>query len=337
MKEKYNHKDLEEKLQKYWEDKKVFFAEKSDKDKYYCLSMFPYPSGDLHIGHLRNYTIGDAISRFHAMKKKNVLQVMGWDAFGLPAENAAIKNKVSASKWTYRNIDSMKNQLKKLGFAYDWSRELITCDHQYYKWEQWLFIKMYKKGLVYKKKTLVNWDPVDKTVLANEQVIDGLGWRSNAPVEKKEIKQWFIKITKYSQELLQDLKKLKGWPEKIKTMQKNWIGEKRGFIVPFIINGLEKHLIYVFLENFEFITGISYLIISSNNTILNALEKENITNIRKAISKIRKNNENENIIETGLSAVNPVDNTIIPIFICDELALYNEKYAFPGIPGQYLS
>ena len=185
--------------------------------------MFPYPSGHLHMGHVRNYAIGDAISRFQRMQGKNVLQPMGWDAFGLPAENAAMQNKVPPSKWTYENIKYMREQLQKLGYAYDWKREIATCHKDYYRWEQWFFIKLFKKGLVYKKEAEVNWDPVDKTVLANEQVIDGRGWRSGAPVERKNIPQWFIRITAFAQELLDDLTKLEGWPERVRTMQSNWI------------------------------------------------------------------------------------------------------------------
>ena len=192
MEKKYSHQKIENDIQEYWSKNNVFAAKKNKKEKFYCLSMFPYPSGELHIGHLRNYAIGDTISRFHMMNGKNVLQVMGWDAFGLPAENAAMKHNVSPDEWTFTNISNMKKQLKQLGFAYDWEREIITCDPKYYKWEQWLFKKMYEKGLVYRKKTLVNWDPIDKTVLANEQVINGLGWRSNAPVEKIKISQWFF-------------------------------------------------------------------------------------------------------------------------------------------------
>jgi len=190
--------------------------------------MFPDPSGRPHIGHLRNYTIGDVVSRFQRLKGKHVMQPMGWDAFGLPAENAAIKNKTAPAKWTYENIDYMRTQLKQLGFGYDWDREIATCHPEYYKWEQWFFTKLYEKGLVYKKMSTVNWDPVDQTVLANEQVIDGRGWRSGAVVEQKEIPQWFIKITDYAQELLDDLDKLEDWPEQVKTMQRNWIGRSEG-------------------------------------------------------------------------------------------------------------
>ena len=222
----YPFKEIEQKAQQYWENNQTFKAtENSDKPKYYCLSMFPYPSGRLHMGHVRNYTIGDVLSRFHRMRGFNVMQPMGWDAFGLPAENAAIKNNVAPAGWTYSNIEHMKAQLKSLGLGISWDREIATCTPEYYRWEQWLFTELFKKGLIYKKTSTVNWDPVDQTVLANEQVIDGKGWRSGAAVEKRDIPQYFMKITAYADELLADLDKLEGWPEQVKTMQRNWIGK----------------------------------------------------------------------------------------------------------------
>ena len=231
---KYSHTEIETKVQKHWADNGSFeVAENSDKPKFYCLSMFPYPSGQLHMGHVRTYTLGDVIGRFQRLKGKNVLQPMGWDAFGLPAENAAIKRNIPPAKWTYQNIAHMRTQMKALGFAFDWSREFETCDPHYYKWEQWFFTRLFRKGLVYKKAAFVNWDPVDQTVLANEQVIDGRGWRSDALVERRELAQWFVKITAYAEELLEDLSKLAGWPEKIKTMQRNWIGRSEGVEIKF--------------------------------------------------------------------------------------------------------
>ena len=214
MNQEYNPRTIEKQAQEYWSKNKSFnVTEDKAKQKYYCLSMFPYPSGRLHMGHVRNYSIGDVIARFQKMQGKNVLQPIGWDAFGLPAENAALKNNTPPAKWTYENIGYMKNQLTRLGFGYDWSREIATCNPKYYKWEQWLFVKLFEKGLVYKKNSLVNWDPVDQTVLANEQVIDGRGWRSDALIEKKEIAQWFMKITNYAEELLVSLDDLDGWPD----------------------------------------------------------------------------------------------------------------------------
>ena len=245
MQQQYPFKDIEAQAQAYWAQNQTFAAsEISDKPKYYCLSMFPYPSGRLHMGHVRNYTIGDVLSRFHKMKGYNVMQPMGWDAFGLPAENAAIKNNTAPAKWTYENIEHMKTQLKQLGLGVDWAREIATCKPEYYKWEQWLFTELFKKGLIYKKTATVNWDPVDGTVLANEQVIDGRGWRSGALVEKRDIPQYFMKITAYAEELLNDLDKLDGWPEQVKTMQRNWIGKSDGCEVRFPIPRLQ----YIFAE-----------------------------------------------------------------------------------------
>src|SRR5580698_4392715 len=234
MEEQYNPQKIEEATQRLWEERNCFNAvEAVNQEKFYCLTMFPYPSGRLHMGHVRNYTIGDVITRYQRMMGKNVLQPMGWDAFGLPAENAAIAHKVPPAEWTYKNIDFMRNQMKRLGFAYDWSREITTCNPKYYHWEQWFFLKMYEKGLVYKKNAEVNWDPVDQTVLANEQVVDGRGWRSGALVERREISQWFLKITDYAEELLNDIDKLEHWPEQVRTMQRNWIGRSEGLEIKF--------------------------------------------------------------------------------------------------------
>src|SRR5690349_18657694 len=226
--EDYSPKEVEAAAQKYWSDNKSFRVKPDpSRPKFYCLSMFPYPSGRLHMGHVRNYTIGDVISRFQRMRGKNVLQPMGFDAFGLPAENAAIANGVPPAKWTYDNIDYMRRQLKALGFAIDWSRELATCQPDYYRWNQWLFLRMLEKGIAYKTTGVVNWDPVDKTVLANEQVIDGRGWRTGAPVEKREIPMYYLHITAYAEPLLRDLETLPGWPERVRTMQANWIGRSK--------------------------------------------------------------------------------------------------------------
>ncbi len=233
MQEQYVPQSIEPAVQKHWDAKKTFKAvEKVDKEKFYCLSMFPYPSGRLHMGHVRNYTIGDVISRYQRLNGKNVLQPIGWDAFGLPAENAAIKNATAPAPWTYENIEYMKNQLKMLGLGYDWDRELATCKPDYYRWEQWLFTRLFQKGLIYKKNGVVNWDPVDQTVLANEQVIDGRGWRSGALVEKRDIPMYYFRITAYADELLADLDTL-DWPPQVVTMQKNWIGKSFGADITF--------------------------------------------------------------------------------------------------------
>ncbi|MEE9287152.1 MAG: class I tRNA ligase family protein, partial [Gammaproteobacteria bacterium] len=222
MDDRYNPAEIEAAVQAEWAASSVFEAcEDPRREKFYCLSMFPYPSGTLHMGHVRNYTIGDVVARYQRMQGKNVLQPMGWDSFGLPAENAAMENKVPPAKWTRENIVYMHDQLKRLGFAYAWNRELATCDPSYYRWEQWLFTRLFKKGLVYRKTAMVNWDPVDQTVLANEQVVDGKGWRSDAPVERRAVPQWFLKITAYAEELLAGLDNLPGWPEAVRAMQQN--------------------------------------------------------------------------------------------------------------------
>jgi leucyl-tRNA synthetase len=240
----YDPKSLEAEAQQFWADNCVFEVDEDPARKsYYCLCMFPYPSGKLHIGHVRNYTIGDVISRFKRMLGFNVLQPMGWDAFGMPAENAAIKNNVPPASWTYQNIDYMRGQLKLLGFGYDWKRELATCKPEYYRWEQWLFTRLMEKGIAYKKTAPVNWCPVDQTVLANEQVIEGRCWRCDTEVERREIAQWFLKITDYADELLADLDKVE-WPEQVKTMQRNWIGRSEGMEVEFEVPGHDSLMIY---------------------------------------------------------------------------------------------
>ena len=266
LSEDYQPAAIEALAREYWQSNNSFaVTEDPSKEKYYCLSMFPYPSGKLHMGHVRNYTIGDVVSRYHRMQGKNVMQPMGWDAFGLPAENAAIQNKVAPAKWTYENIEYMKHQLNQLGFGYDWSREIATCKPDYYKWEQWFFTKLYEKGLVYKKNSTVNWDPVDQTVLANEQVVDGRGWRSGALVERKEIPQWFIKITDYAEELLGDLDQLDEWPEQVKTMQRNWIGKSEGAEVDFEIDG-EK--VTVFTTRPDTLFGATYFVLSPEHSLV---------------------------------------------------------------------
>lgn len=246
MQEQYRPEEIESRVQQHWDENETFkVTEQEGKEKYYCLSMLPYPSGRLHMGHVRNYTIGDVIARYQRMLGKNVLQPIGWDAFGLPAEGAAVKNNTAPAPWTYDNIAYMKNQLKLLGFGYDWSRELATCQPEYYRWEQWFFTKLYEKGLVYKKTSAVNWCPNDQTVLANEQVIDGCCWRCDTKVERKEIPQWFIKITDYAEELLNDLDTLEEWPEQVKTMQRNWIGRSEGVEITFdVADSEEKVTVY---------------------------------------------------------------------------------------------
>jgi leucyl-tRNA synthetase len=267
MTQQYDPQAIETEAQNYWEAERSFsVSEDPDKEKFYCLSMFPYPSGRLHMGHVRNYTIGDVISRYQRMLGKNVMQPMGWDAFGLPAENAAMKNKVPPAKWTYENIDYMREQLKRLGFGYDWDRELATCHPEYYRWEQWLFTKLFEKGLVYKKTAPVNWCPHDLTVLANEQVIDGCCWRCDTPVERREIPQYFMRITDYAEELLGDLEQLNGWPEQVATMQRNWIGKSEGVEVHFGLEGNPEPL-KVFTTRPDTLMGVTYVAVAAEHPL----------------------------------------------------------------------
>ncbi|MDP2379895.1 MAG: class I tRNA ligase family protein, partial [Pseudohongiella sp.] len=266
----YQPQDVESQAQQYWETHQSFkVSEDSSKEKFYCLSMFPYPSGHLHMGHVRNYLIGDVIARHQRMLGKNVLQPMGWDAFGLPAENAAMQRNIAPATWTWSNIDYMRKQLKQLGYAYDWSRELATCHPDYYRWEQWFFTRLFEKGMVYKKEAEVNWDPIDQTVLANEQVVDGRGWRSGALVERRKIPQWFIKITAYAQELLDDLAKLDGWPEEVRTMQANWIGRSEGVQLSFGIAGRSDELT-VYTTRPDTLMGVTYLAVAPQHPLAEA-------------------------------------------------------------------
>ena len=285
MQPQYQPQTLEAAIQKSWEENQTFRAVTDpSREKFYCLSMFPYPSGRLHMGHVRNYTIGDVIARYQRMRGKNVLQPMGWDAFGMPAENAAMNHQVAPAAWTYSNIDYMKNQLKSLGFAIDWSRELATCKPDYYRWEQWLFTRLFEKGLIYRKNGTVNWDPVDQTVLANEQVIDGRGWRSGALVEKREIPMYYFRITDYAEELLRDLDTLDGWPERVKTMQRNWIGKSRGMTVRFALrddsrDGLsaDQHSVQVFTTRPDTLFGATYLAVAAEHPLATAAAADNPT------------------------------------------------------------
>ena len=318
----YEPEKLERQIQQFWNENEMFsVTEDPEKEKFFCLSMFPYPSGSIHMGHVRNYTIGDTISRFQRMLGKNVMQPMGWDAFGLPAENAAIKNKVSPSDWTEQNISSMKLQLQRMGFAYDWKREFATCSPDYYKWEQWFFLQLLEKGLVYQEEAEVNWDPVDETVLANEQVIDGKGWRSGAEVEKRRLKQWFLKITDYAEELLEGTEKLDGWPEQVKTMQKNWIGKSEGMEFTFKLKNMEES-VEVYTTRPDTIMGVSFLALSTNHALaVGASESD--SSIKKFIEDQKKTKVSEADlakqeklgIDTGLYAIHPFTGEELPIWI----------------------
>lgn len=318
----YEPEKLERQIQQFWNENDVFsVTEDPDKEKFFCLSMFPYPSGSIHMGHVRNYTIGDTISRFQRMLGKNVMQPMGWDAFGLPAENAAIKNQVSPSDWTKQNIDSMKLQFQRMGFAYDWKREFATCDPNYYKWEQWFFLQLLEKGLVYQEEAEVNWDPVDETVLANEQVIDGKGWRSGVEVEKRLLKQWFLKITDYAEELLEGTEKLEGWPSQVKTMQKNWIGKSEGMEFTYKVKGTDE-TIGVYTTRPDTIMGASFLAVSTSHHIAIEVSKKN-DEIKRFIEKQNKIKvaeadlvKQEKLgINTGLFALHPFTGEELPIWI----------------------
>ena len=332
MQQQYPFKEIEQSAQQYWETSKTFAAtEQSDKPKYYCLSMFPYPSGRLHMGHVRNYTIGDVLSRYHKMKGFNVMQPMGWDAFGLPAENAAIKNNTAPAAWTYSNIEHMKNQLKQLGLGIDWQREIATCKPEYYKWEQWLFTELFKKGLIYKKTATVNWDPVDGTVLANEQVIDGRGWRSGALVEKRDIPQYFMKITAYAEELLEDLDKLEGWPEQVKTMQRNWIGKSYGCEVEFPIVGQSGNL-KVYTTRPDTLMGATYVAVAAEHALATLAAKNNPA-LAEFIAECKRGSVAEADIATaekkgmptGLFVTHPLNGEQLPVWVANYvLASYGE-------------
>lgn len=340
MESLYNPKKIEEETQRYWQTNKTFqIIEDPNREKFYCLSMFPYPSGSLHVGHVRNYTIGDVISRFQRMQGKNVLQPIGWDAFGLPAENAAMKHKVPPAAWTYQNITHMRQQLKRLGFGYDWDREMTTCQPNYYRWEQWLFIKLYEKGLVYRKNSLVNWDPVDQTVLANEQVINGCGWRSGAKIERREIPQWFFKITAYAEELLNDLDKLSGWPEQVRTMQRNWLGRAVGATIHFKVNASLQTL-EVFTTRPDTLFGVTYLAIAPEHPLaILAAGKQPIIQTFLDNCRATKVAEAELAtleklgIDSGFKAINPINGDSIPIWIANYVLMDFGTGAVMAVPA----
>jgi leucyl-tRNA synthetase len=340
MQQDYNPAEIELEVQKLWKDSTVFRAvEDPSKEKYYCLAMFPYPSGQLHMGHVRNYTIGDVIARFQRMQGKNVLQPMGWDAFGLPAENAAIKNKVPPAAWTYDNIDYMRDQLQRLGFGYDWDRELATCTPEYYRWEQWLFTRLFKKGLVYKKTAAVNWCPVDNTVLANEQVIDGCCWRCDAVVEKREIPQWFMKITEYAPDLLKDLDQLEGWPEQVRTMQENWIGRSEGLDIQFDIVASDES-IGIYTTRPDTLMGVSYLAVAAEHPLALAAAENNPT-LMDFIAECKQMETSEEALETaekkgvdtGLTAIHPVTGDVVPVWAANFVLMNYGTGAVMSVPA----
>ena len=337
--DRYNFKTVEFKWQEKWLKSKVFESKiDNSKEKFYCLEMFPYPSGKIHMGHVRNYTIGDVLSRYKSLKGFNVLHPMGWDAFGMPAENAARENNLDPKDWTNKNISTMKAQLKRLGLSIDWDREISTCSEDYYKHQQLFFLELYEKGLVYRKENYVNWDPVDQTVLANEQVIDGKGWRSGANVERKKLNQWFFKISKFSQELLDGLDKLEQWPNKVKIMQKNWIGKSFGCEIAFQTEGdIPVQEIKCFTTRPDTLFGFSFLAVSVDHKISKYFEKDKkFQEFRKECSKTGTTEEaiaiGEKIgFKTNLVAINPLDNSQkVPVFFANFVLM---DYGFGAVFG----
>jgi len=341
--QQYNPAKVEQEAQTFWSENKTFeVGEDKEKEKFYCLAMFPYPSGKLHMGHVRNYTITDVIARYQKMQGKNVLHPMGWDAFGLPAENAAIQNKTAPAKWTLENIAYMKTQLKSLGFGIDWSRELATCQPDYYKWEQWFFTRLYEKGLVYKKTSAVNWCPNDATVLANEQVIDGCCWRCDAVVERKEIPQWFIRITDYADQLLNDLDQLEHWPEQVKTMQRNWIGKSRGINMSFKLNeAIDNHESFdVYTTRPDTLMGVTYLSLAPQHPIALELAKSNsaLANFiercqSQQVSEAEMATIEKSGVATGINAVHPLTGKEIPVWVGNYVLMDYGSGAVMAVPA----
>jgi leucyl-tRNA synthetase len=340
MREHYDPHEIERQMQAAWRERDAFAAVEDDgREKFYCLSMFPYPSGRLHMGHVRNYTIGDVISRYQRMCGKNVLQPMGWDAFGLPAENAAMQNKVPPAAWTRDNIDTMRGQLRRLGFGYDWNRELATCDPGYYRWEQWLFTRLFEKELVYRRNAVVNWDPVDQTVLANEQVVDGRGWRSGAVVEQREVPQWFLRITAYADELLADLEGLDGWPQAVRTMQANWIGRSEGVEIEFEVAGRDQRLT-VFTTRPDTLMGATYMALAADHPLVKELETAD-PGLAAFCGECRSVGTAEASLEArdkrgyrlGLEAVHPITGERLPVWVANFVLMGYGTGAIMSVPA----
>lgn len=336
----YQPQAVETAAQTYWRDHRAYeVKEDASRPKFYCLSMLPYPSGALHMGHVRNYTIGDVISRYQRMQGKNVLQPMGWDAFGLPAENAAIKNKTAPAKWTYQNIEHMRSQLQRMGFAYDWTREFATCRPDYYRWEQLMFTRLMKKGMAYRKNAVVNWDPVDQTVLANEQVVDGRGWRSGALVEKREIPQWFLKITDYAQELLDGLDTLPGWPDAVKTMQRNWVGRSEGLEIHFDVEG-ESEPLTVFTTRPDTLMGVTFVSIAGEHPLAIKAAQNNaklaafLEELKHGgVSEAELETQEKRGMDTGIEAIHPLTGEKIPVFVANFVLWGYGTGAVMAVPG----
>ena len=344
MHEQYQPREIEAAAQSHWDSQKSFeVSEQPGKDTFYCLSMFPYPSGKLHMGHVRNYTIGDVIARYQRMQGKNVLQPMGWDAFGMPAENAAMKNQVAPAKWTYENIAYMKAQLKSLGLAVDWTREVTTCKPDYYRWEQWLFTRLYQKGVIYRKNGTVNWDPVDQTVLANEQVIDGRGWRSGALIEKREIPMYYFKITAYADELLESLDELDGWPEQVKTMQRNWIGKSRGMEISFPYDiasiGSEGQM-KVFTTRPDTLMGATYVAVAAEHPLA-TLAAQNDPELQAFIDECKRGGvaeadiatQEKKGLATSLRVQHPLTGELLPVWVANYVLMNYGEGAVMAVPA----
>jgi len=336
----YKPEIIEQEAQRHWDEARSFeVVEDSNRDKFYCLTMFPYPSGKLHMGHVRVFTISDVIARYHRMQGKHVLQPMGWDAFGMPAENAAIKHGVPPAEWTYKNIAEMRVQLDRLGYAYDWSREVTTCRPEYYRWEQWLFTRMFEKGLVYRKNSVVNWDPVDQTVLANEQVIDGRGWRSDALVERREIPQWFMKTTAYADELLEELDRMPGWPDSVKTMQRNWIGRSEGVELSFDVSGEDEPLT-VYTTRPDTLMGVTYMAVAAEHPLASKAAQDN-PDVAAFIEECVKTDAAEATLETmekkgmplGISAIHPLTGDEVPLWVANFVLMSYGTGAVMAVPG----
>jgi len=340
MDSNYRPEAIEPAAQRYWEEHRCFEVDQDPgREKFYCLTMFPYPSGRLHMGHVRVFTISDVIARYQRMQGRHVLQPMGWDAFGMPAENAAIKNDVPPAEWTYQNIDYMRGQMKRLGYAYDWRREITTCRPEYYRWEQWLFTKLFEKGLVYRRNSVVNWDPVDQTVLANEQVIDGRGWRSGALVERREIPQWFMKITAYADELLQALDGLDGWPEPVKVMQRNWIGRSEGVEIAFRVPGEEAPLT-VYTTRPDTLMGVTYMAVAAEHPLAVKAAEGN-AKLQAFLAECRSTHAAEAAMETmekkgmplGISAIHPFSGEEVPLWVANFVLMGYGTGAVMAVPG----
>jgi len=340
IEEQYNPSAIESEIQQRWERDDIFrVTEDTDKEKFYCLSMFPYPSGRLHMGHVRNYTLSDVVSRYQRLQGKNVLHPIGWDAFGLPAENAAIQNNTAPASWTYKNISDMRSQLKTLGFGYDWHREIATCHPEYYRWEQWFFTRLFEKGLVYKKNATVNWDPVDQTVLANEQVIDGRGWRSGAPVEQKEIPQWFVRITAYADELLNDLEQLEGWPEQVKAMQRNWIGRSEGVQITWTVEQDNSEL-SVYTTRPDTLFGATYMAVAAQHPLAQKAAQNN-PNVAAFVDSCKQQKVAEadlatmekRGVDTGFTAKHPLSGESVPIWVANFVLMDYGTGAVMAVPA----